>query len=191
VVAEEEWVLGAAAPFGSPNVYSIKGPTKGDQVTLNFINLDPGFSIQTTFTMLVNSRNLNRDKIYTLSYAAPPGFIGPNVPGFTDVIASVDGANINAGNTITRLFPPYAGDVWFWMDQQGNTAANCFFTLQVAPTSFFGTAAFFGASQAGGPATGTGSVIRFPRGHVLMTYTNNGVSPSTIDCKVIALDENN
>jgi hypothetical protein len=184
-------VLAANTPFGSPNVYAIKGPSKGDQVTLNFINLDPGFSIQTTFTMLVNSRSLNRDKIYPLSYTAPPGFTGAATPGFTNVIASVNGMNVAASGTASRLFPPYAGDVWFWVDQQGNAAGSAFFELQVAPTSFFGSAPFFGAGPTGGPPTGQGTVMRWPRGHVLLTYTNNGVSPSTVNAKVIALDENN
>jgi hypothetical protein len=191
VVAEEEWVLGAAAPFGSPNVYSIKGPTKGDQVTLNFLNLDPGFSIETTFTMLVNSRNLNRDKIYTLAYVAPPGFISPGQGGFTNVIATINGAMIPGGSNISRLFPPYAGDVWLWVDQQGNTSANSSLMLQVAPLSFFGSAPFFGAAESGGTPTGTGVITRFPRGHVLFTYANGGIATSTVNCKVIALDENN
>lgn len=191
VVAEEEWVLAAAAPFGSPNVYSIKGPTKGNQVTLNFINLDPGFNIQTTFTMLVNSRSLNRDKIYTLSYAAPPGYVGPNGAGFTNVIATVNAMTVGGGGTQSRLFPPYAGDVWFWVDQQGNTSPNANFTLQVGPTSFFGTAPFFGASPSGGSPAGQGTVMRWPRGHVLLTYNNAGVSNSTVNVKAIALDENN
>jgi hypothetical protein len=191
VVAEEEWVLGANSPIGTPNVYVIKGPTKGNQVTLNFVNLDSGFGIQNTFTMVVNSRSLNRDKIYPLSYAAPPGFVSSGVAGFTNVIATVNGMNVPASGSSSRLFPPYAGDVWFWVDQQGNTAANAFFELQVAPTSFFGSAPFFGAGPSGGTPTGQGTVMRWPRGHVLLTYTNNGVSPSTVNAKVIALDENN
>lgn len=193
VVAEEEWVLACGTPFGSPNVYTIKGPSKGDQVTINFINPDPGFTQQITFTMLVNSRSLNRDKIYTLAYTAPPGFTGPGVPGagFTNVIATVNGMNINGGSSQSRLFPPYAGDVWFWVDQQGNTSANANFQLQVAPISIFGSAPFFGAGPSGGTPTGQGTVMRWPRGHVLLTYTNGGGSPSTVNAKVIALDENN
>lgn len=193
VVAEEEWVLGAGAPLASKNVYAIKGPSKGDQVTINFVNPDPAFGIQITFTLLVNSRSLNRDKIYPLAYAAPPGFTGPGIAGggFTDVIATVNGMTVAGGGSQSRLFPPYAGDVWFWVDQQGNTAANANFQLQVAPTSIFGTAPFFGAGPSGGTPTGQGTVMRWPRGHVLLTYTNGGGSPSTVNSKVIALDENN
>lgn len=191
VVAEEEWILGAGSGFSNQNVYAIKGPSKGDQVTLNFINLDPSVSIQITFTMLVNSRSLNRDKIYTLAYSAPPGFTGPGLAGFTNVICSISGMNINAGASQTRLFPPYAGDVWLWVDQQGNASGNSNFSLQVAPTSFFGSAPFYGASPVSGTPGGQGIVQRWPRGHVLLTYNNTGTVASTVNVKAIALDENN
>lgn len=189
VVAEEEWVL-AAGPTGSGNVYSIKGPTKGDTISFNLVNLDPTFIINAQLTLLINSRQWLRDRIYTLSYTAPPGFAIANTRGFTDVIASVDNLTVHPG-TKQILFPPYAGDVWLWVDQQGNTSANANFFLQVAPTSVFGTAAFFGANPSSGPPTGSGAVTRFPRGHVLMTYTNGGSVDSTVNCKVIALDERN
>jgi hypothetical protein len=190
IVAEEEWVLPANAPFGSPNVYTIKGPTKGDTLSMNFVNPDPGFTIEINFAVVVNSRSLLRDRIYTLSYSAPPGYVGPNVHGFADIIASIDGMSVAPG-TQARLLPPYAGDVWLWVDQAGNTAANASFVLQAAPTSLLGTAPFFGAMPTGGGPGGSGTVIRFPRAPVLLTYTNSGTSTSTVDAKVIALDERN
>lgn len=190
-IATEEWVL-AAGPSGNANIYMIKGPTKGNELSINLVNLDPTFTITAIVTVAVNSRGWTRDRIYTLQFNTPPSFPGNAAGrGFTNVIASVDNQVIHAGNTLTRILPPYAGDVWLWVDQQGNAAGNSNLTLQLTPTSVFGTASIFGASPSGGPPSGVGIVKRFHRGHVVLNYANTGSVDSTVNIKVIALDERN
>jgi len=190
VVAEEEWVPGCG-PLGTPNLYTLKGPTKGNQLSLNLVNLDPGFVLHTQITVIVNSRQWMRDRVYTLNFTAPPGYVAPGVLGSTDVVGSINGMSVAPSSSQARLFPLYAGDVWFWVDQMGNAGGNSNFTLQVAPTSFFGNSAIFGAGPSGGPPSGSGTVMRWPRGHILMTYSNTGTSTSTVNCKAVALDERN
>lgn len=190
VVSTEEWVL-AAGPNVNNNIYMIKGPTKGDQLSMNLINLDGAHTLTATVTVAVNSRGWTRDKIYTLAFNNPPGFTSAGGRGFTNVIATLDNLSIGAGNSVSRILPIYAGDVWLWVDQQGNAAGSANLTLSLVPTSIFGTASIFGASPSGGPGSGTGIVKRFPRSHVLLTYTNGGTVSSTVNLKVVALDERN
>lgn len=190
VVATEEWVL-AAGPNVNNNIYMIKGPTKGNELSLNLVNIDPSLTMTVTITIAVNSRGWARDRIYTLAFNNPPGFTSAAGRGFTNVIATMDNLTITPGNNIQRILPIYAGDVWVWADQQGNAAGNSNLTLSVLPSSIFGSGNIYGVSPSGGPPSGVGIVKRFPRGHILMTYANTGSVNSTVNVKVVALDERN
>jgi hypothetical protein len=188
VVAEETWVL-AAASGNNVNTFIGTGPTKGDTLTVTITNVDPAVTATVSLVLLTNSRIHSRDRWIQSVTNNPPGITLTGGHPLSGVIASYSAQVIDSGNTRSFLLPLYAGDVLFYMDQQGNSAADSTFYLQPAPTSKFGTASMWSASPAGGVGSGVTQVLRFPRAHVLATYVNSGADNATINFKAIALDE--
>lgn len=188
LVADEKWAI----PCGnSPAVNTIvlTGPTKGNQLGVQFKNLDPAVAVTLTIVMLFNSRLYAKDRVLQTVTNNPPGFTYMGDHSSYGVIATLSAITVNAGNTTTRLCPLYSGDVLFYMDQQGNAAANSQLQLQVAPTSLFGTAAMWSAAPSGGVGAGSSQILRFPRAPVQLVYANSGASNAVVNAKVISLDE--
>lgn len=188
LVADEKWGI----PCGnSPQVNTVvlTGPTKGNQLLVQFKNLDPAIAATVTIVALFNSRFYSKDRPMQVVTNNPPGFVYVGDHSSYGVIGTLSAITVNAGNTSTRLFPLYSGDVLFYMDQAGNSAANSQLQLQVAPTSLFGASAFWSASPSGGVGNGTSQILRFPRSPVQLVYANSGASPAVVNAKVIALDE--
>lgn len=188
LVADEKWAI----PCGnSPavNTVILTGPTKGSLLGVQFKNLDPAVVITLTVVMLFNARLYTKDRAMQVVTNNPPNYTYAGDHSAYGVIGTLSAINVNPGGTQTRLFPLYAGDVEFYMDQAGNAAANSQLQLQVAPTSIFGTAAFFSASPTGGVGNGTSEIMRFPRAPVQLAYVNSGANVAVINAKVITLDE--
>lgn len=188
LVADEKWGI----PCGnSPQVNTIvlTGPTKGNQLEVQFKNLDPAVTVTVTVVALFNSRFYSKDRVIQVVTNNPPNYTYVGDHSSYGVIGTLSALTINAGGNPSRLFPLYSGDVLFYMDQAGNTAANSQLQLQVAPTSVFGTGAFWSASPTGGVGNGSSQILRFPRSPVLLTYLNSGANPAIVNAKVIALDE--
>ena len=188
IVAEEKWILPAATGPAS-NVFVGMGPTKGSQLVMSVKNLDGAQTATVLVVFMLNSRIYSRDRWQQVVTNNPPGYTYLGDDSLYDVIGSLSALNINAGNSQARLCPLYHGDVSFYMDQLGNAAAVSLLELQAAPTSTFGTSAFWSASPAGGVGQGVTQILRFPRAPVLLTYTNNGTAVATVNAKIIALDE--
>ena len=188
LVADEKWAL-ACGNSPAVNTFVLTGPTKGNQLGIQFKNLDPAVPITMTIVALYNSRICSKDRVIQVVTNNPPGFTYAGDHSSYGVIATLSAIPVNAGGIQTRLFPLYSGDVLFYMDQQGNGAANSQLQLQVAPTSLFGTAALWSAEPTGGVGQGSSQILRFPRAPIQMVYNNSGASTATINVKVISLDE--
>lgn len=187
-VAEEQWIL-PCADSDNINTFNGTGPTKAGELTVTLTNLDAAAEATVTIVMLANSRVYIRDRwIQTVDN---PSADYPIVGGrpFSNVIASYSNQSVPAGESISVLLPLYAGDVSWYIDQLGVTAADIVAKLQVAPTSRFGTASFWSGSPSGGTGSGIYQLMRWPRAPVLLTVVNNGGVTSTINLKAIALDE--
>jgi hypothetical protein len=187
VMALERWML----PCGSAANYVITGtgPTKGSSLTVKLVNQDPAQTATVTVIILTNSRVYTRDRWITNTVVNVPTFTNPGGDPTREVLATMDAANCNAGATITRLIPPYAGDVWFYVEQSGVSAANSVAKLQAVPTAALGTADFYSSTPTGGAGTGNGVVLRFPRSCALFSFTNSGSVAATVSLKAIMLDD--
>lgn len=188
IVADEKWGIPCGSG-ASVNTIVLTGPTKGSQLGVQLKNQDPAVVATVQIVLLYNSRTYARDRAIQTVTNNPPGYTYVGDKSSYEVIGSLSAINVNPGGNQVRLFPLYAGDVLFYADQAGNAAANSQLQLQIAPTSVFGTAAFWSASPSGGVGSGTTQILRFPRAPVIMTYNNTGASVATINARVIALDE--
>lgn len=187
VVGQEEWII----PCGNTTASIItgSGPTKGAIGQLFITNLDPSAQATITNVMFQNSRVYIRDRWIENTVGDVPGFTSSGGNALAGILASLNAVTVGIGATVTRLFPLYAGDVWFYLDQGGAGAANFSFNLRPAPISFLGSGVMHSGNPSGGVGTGQGVVLRFPRAPIELQMTNSGTVASTVNCKVVQLDE--
>lgn len=186
-VAQERWML----PCGSNANYIITGtgPTKGSQLVLKLSNEDPTQTATVGVIILTNSRIYRRDRWIVNTPQPVPGFTIPGGDPLREILAVIDGVNVNAGVTLTRLLPLYHGDVHVYVEEAGVAPANGSVKLQVAPTSVLGTGDMWSGQVGGGVGAGVLTFQRFPRAPTLLSYTNNGSVAATFTAKVIMLDD--
>ena len=187
IVAQETWML----PCGSGANYIVTGtgPTKGSMLTVTVSNQDPAITATVTVIVLTNSRIYRRDRWIAGTTVAVPTFIIPGGDPRRSILCVIDGVSVGVGVTISRLLPPYHGDVLIYCEQSGVGAANSTAKFQVAPTGVLGTGDLWSGSPTGGAGTGLSVVHRFPRCCTLFSFTNSGTVSASITLKVIMLDD--
>lgn len=187
IMAQENWML----PCGSGANYILNGtgPTKGSNLTVKLTNQDPAITATIGVLILTNSRVYARDRWIANTIVAVPTFTNPGGSPLREILAVMDGVNCNAGASISRLFPPYHGDVMVYVEQSGVSAANSQAKLQVAPTSVLGTGDLYSSAPTGGVGTGITTVTRLPRCCTLFTFTNSGTVAASVTVKIIMLDD--
>lgn len=187
VVAQEKWML----PCGSAANYVMtgSGPTKGGSLVVKLANQDPAVTATVTVVVLVNSRVYTRDRWVANAIVTVPGFTLPGGDPLRDILATIDGVVVTPGTSISRLFPPYAGDVMVYAEQVGVGAANSAAKLQVAPTSVFSTGDLYSSAPTGGVGTGVSTIVRLPRACTLFNFNNSGTVNATVTAKAVMLDD--
>lgn len=188
IVSAEEWCIPCAT---SPNTYQVAGtgPTKGSQLIVTITNLDPAVAANVSFVVLTGSRVLTKDRWLATQVKNPPGLSASGTHLSSAIVGTVGNTTVVPGTPFVLLLGLYAGDVQFYMDQQGNSSANSVAQLQPWPTSRYGTASIWSGNMSGGVGFGVTALLRFPRCPTLLTYTNSGSVNATINLRAVALDE--
>lgn len=94
---------------GSLLSYYIHGPTKGNQVSVTLLNLDPSVTLTVTWGFNLTSHIYMTDNIIQTAYGvAPNGFTNPNGTPNAGVIANAS-PTILSNATTTRLIACYSG----------------------------------------------------------------------------------
>lgn len=186
-VAVERWMLpcGSAANY----IFTGTGPTKGSQLTLKLINEDPAQTATVNVVILTNSRIYRRDRWIPNLTQNVPGFTIAQGDATRALLANGSGINVNAGATLTRLFPTYHGDVMFYVEQVGVSGANSQAKLQTEPFAALSNADIYSSAPSGGVGSGITTLTRFPRAPLLFSFVNGGTVAASVTFQAVMLDD--
>lgn len=128
--------------------HRIKGPTRGDEFTVTFFNLDAAQAITVQYVILISSRVVQQEQIdLEVDWKENSGTI-VNVPGFTvatrvlpdsNVLATFANSSLAANGTDLYLIPPHNGLAYFNLQETGVAGTNIGVSLSPVPTSIYGT----------------------------------------------------
>lgn len=167
-------IAGAFAANGQFPIYG-RGPTKGDQVTINIQNLD-SVSMNYNVSLFQNARTYATDdwrwnnSILTLGgVTAPTGYTLGGIPYDESILGQSNLTVPATTGVVSRLFGMFNGPCNFDMAGSGPAASNVSVTLQQTPTTVYGNNKIFAANEAGTPTAYIG-----PRGPINITIANTG-----------------
>jgi hypothetical protein len=173
--AQEIWY--PASGTSGPE-YFLGGPTKGDQLIVMVTNNDT-VSLQFSIFVSQNSRVYARDDWRSPSWSAPgiPGFTLPNSDP-TSLILAITNPTVNAGQTVNRLLPLYAGYAQLYYNPPSGSSSQ----VKILPTGNQGpvdnTTPLFVAYSTGGTIN---AQVMLPRCNCELQISNIGsgsMSPS-------------
>lgn len=165
---------------GPTRVYG-NGPQSGRFMSITLHN---GDTVACTGAVQVNSTARQRD-IHDWNWSVAdsnpvPTYNLASGAGYATNLGEQSGVNVNAGVTKGWLLSLGAGRVWFWVS---STTANVDVQLLAQPSGAFGAAPIWETTLAANAPQG--QMVLFPRGPVLVNFTNNGGSAASVSFQCI------
>lgn len=162
------------------------GPSKGNAVTVEVINLDATHSITVQLTVINNSRVYGRDD---WRWNAPTD-IGGSIPGFTLATLTPDESVLGMGNdtiagsgSIDHIVGMYSGRIKVGLNMAAGTLAQITFNVQALPTTYYqGNNPIIG-----GVPPGLVFEIAGPRGPLRLRIINTATTSVTVAWSLIAV----
>jgi hypothetical protein len=142
---DKEVFVGALGPIAGPQIPTrIKGPSRGDQVQVKLMNLDPAQTMKYNYALILNSRVLLAEQIdWTVDSSENtltlPGhtLANPLLPD-SRTLGCVSDTALAASGTDAWVFPPHSGYVYFNLWESGVANTNMLISLQPLPASIYG-----------------------------------------------------
>lgn len=165
---------------GPTRIYG-NGPQSGRYMSITLHN---GDSVACSGSVQVNSTARARD-VHDWNWSVADSNTVPTYnlasgAGYATNLGEQSGVNVNAGVTKGWLLSLGAGRVWFWCE---STTANVDIQLLAQPPSAFGTAPLWETTLAANSPQG--AMVMFPRGPVLVNFTNNGGGAASVSFQCV------
>jgi hypothetical protein len=178
ITGQEEWWLAAGT---SMQQFIIRGPSKGDTLTLTIKNFDPAQSMTYSYAVLTVSRIYTRDTGLQLSYAGVPANTNGNGDPRSNQLMTA-GPTIAMGLTDTRILPLFSGLVNICC--QSGVQPGVFTIVNIANQGPVALADVWSATVA---ANGVlNSSLSLPRSNCYVAIENAGTASSGYEVTVTA-----
>jgi hypothetical protein len=181
-VASETWNL--AGSNGTAQAYSGTGPTKGDTVSISFINQDTVNSVTVKASFACNSRVYVRDDWRQITSGSVPGFTSGTSDQMSNFLYSTS-PSVPGSSTINRLMPLYAGLVNIVVFPAGAGTAQVTVSMLGSNTGLATPTVYSSPIIAANSVLNT--QINLPRGPCEITLSNGAAGAQQITfCATIA-----
>ena len=191
VIHEERWQVPLGASTSSGTIIFGRGPMHGQFLNIKVVNQD---TVACTLVVQLNQtgrpvseHDWEWDSIASVNV---PGFTLPgSTAAYSNDLGDINGVSVPANGSISQLLSLYAGQVdCFFSTNAGPGLMTA--TLNPQPAAVFGSNAIVNQPiSSSGTSPGPFDQVKiFPRGPVLVTYTNTDAAAHNVFGRFVALD---